>query len=194
MSSLWKLSTVAVVAAAAAMLATWFTPRGAAAPNPDSTLVHVTNRIIDAVPVSPAPLRPYQVTIAVNLADGSFSDGDDAPIPDGQRFVIQTVTGSAVLPAVQRPRLTVFTQQIDANGNPGAEVGLLSDNFFAFHDQGLDDVGNAVFTFAQPVTLYADAGGKLNAYFSRSASAGFGEFRAVFSGYLTKATKPPAAR
>lgn len=187
MSWIKKASAAALVVVGLAGLSLTVAPRGGAAPSPDSTLVHVTNRIIDAVPVNPSPARPYHVTVGVNLADGSFADGAGAPLPAGQRFVIQTVTASAVLPAGQRPRLTVSTQLVDSNGDPG----VLADHCFAFSDQGLDEGGRACFTLAQPVTLYSDAGGLLQGYFSRNSTVGFGEMRATFSGYLTKATKPP---
>jgi hypothetical protein len=143
MSSLCKLSAAAPAAAGVVGLLTAVRPQAGAAPNPNSTLVHVTNRIIDAVPVDPSPIRPYQVTIGISLADGSFSDTDSAPIPAGRRFVIQTVTGTASLPPGQRPKATVSAQLIDADGNPGTDVGLVADHYFPFADQGLEDGGNA---------------------------------------------------
>jgi hypothetical protein len=165
-----KVTRVLKIAAAFALAALIF-----AIANPKtvhavvSTLVTVANTPANPVPVSgTVSLDPgvldhsarrgiqlfSQCTFNSNHCDGSFSGSQGSfRVPDGHRLVIQTVSFRVLLPATQQ----VISLGLSSFSGNVAGPGVFNTYYLHLQSDG-PVVQSQLYSVAQPLTAYADAG------------------------------------
>jgi hypothetical protein len=166
-------------------------PRSSAAPPPVTVSQPVEVEVVNPVEVhgtvevlNDALKTPYYLQLASSFLGGSAgAESELALIPDGKRFVVETVTAFARTPAGQYPSVSLTLLRV--NGAPAdAQQG---DVQLLLEPQGVFDVGGDTVFWkgTYPLKMLVDSGRNgIRANVFRSASTDQGLFWVSLVGYL----------
>jgi len=171
-----------------------------------STLVTVANTPANPVPVSgtvsldPDVLdhsarRGIQLTAHCsffsNHANCSFAGSQGSfRIPDGHRLVIETVSVRVLLPSAQQV-ISLTLQSLSGNASTGPAV---FGNYYLHLQSDGPVVQSQLYSVAQPLTAYADAGTFVSLDAERNSFGGVNDISSVdagLSGYLIDCSVEP---